>query len=264
MKLSDTFIPTAGVVGLLPMVTYFFLVVTMYAFLANFLFALASRDRVKPEHLTVQTLTLIIAAVAGLSYFFIQDYYRSMLTELATLSDAENRQILIRESYSTIGQYRYMDWAVTTPLLLIKMVSMLRVDFREIKRPLTVMLLADLFMILTGYIGEQQLAFDNEILAGPKLIWGAVSTVGYGVIPFMLYRFWKQFAAKVQPEDQWAYRLMALTTVTFWGVYPIGYILTVLNIDTNWIHIAFSVADVINKIGVGLIAFWAGKRTQPA
>lgn len=259
MELAERFIPTAGVVGVLPMVTYFFLIVTMYAFLANFIFAIATRSSVSPEHRTSNTLTAIIAAVAGFSYYLIQFYYHDMLTELARLPSPDDRQTLTRESYTAIGQYRYMDWAVTTPLLLIKITSMLRIEPRAIKRKLTVLLAADFFMILTGYIGEQQLSFDNEILTAPKLIWGAVSTLGYVLIPVILYQLWKQFAHHVLPEERWAYRLMALSTVTFWGVYPIGYILTVFSIDLNWIHIAFSIADIINKVGVGMIAYWAGK-----
>ncbi|MFD2571131.1 bacteriorhodopsin [Spirosoma soli] len=259
MELADKFIPTAGVVGILPMITYFFLVVTTYAFLGHFIFALASRTSVGPEHRTSQILTAMIAAVAGLSYYLIQYYYHDLLTELARVTDPNDRQTLIRESYTAIGQYRYMDWAVTTPLLLIKILLMLRIPLHEIKRPLASLLAADFFMILTGYIGEQQMSFDNEILVGPKLIWGAVSTLGYAVIPFVLYQLWKQFAHRALPEEQQAYRLMALTTVTFWGVYPIGYILTVFNIDLNYIHIAFTIADVINKVGVGVVAYLASK-----
>lgn len=84
MELSDTFIPTAGVVGILPMVTYFFLVVTMYAFLAQFIFSFSTRTSVSPKHRTSRILTAMIAAVAGLSYYFIQRYYHNALTELAT------------------------------------------------------------------------------------------------------------------------------------------------------------------------------------
>ncbi|QJW91509.1 bacteriorhodopsin [Spirosoma taeanense] len=257
MELADTFIPTAGTVGLMPMVTYFFLIVTTYAFLGTFLFAWATRDQVVAEHRTAHILTAVISAIAGLSYFLIQGYYHDLLVELGTLPSPDDRRTLIRESYSAINQYRYMDWAVTTPLLLVKMVLMLRLSWREQKRPLTILLLADFFMILTGFIGEQQLSFGNEIQVGPKLIWGAVSTVGYVLVLLTLYRLWQQFAGRVQPRERWAYRLMALTTVTFWGVYPIGYILTVFDIDLNWIHIAFSVADLINKAGVGLVAYVA-------
>lgn len=242
MELNDTFIPTAGLVGMLPMVTYFFFLVTTYAFLADFIFSLASRNSVAPEHRLSRDLTAGIAAVAGVSYFLMQGYYHDLLAELAQLNDPDDRQTLIRESYNAIGQYRYMDWAITTPLLLTKIVFTLKMQPHQIRRSLALLLGADFFMILTGYIGEQQLGFDNEILVGPKLLWGGISTIGYVVIPIILFRYWRKFAQRehILPEERRAYRLMALTTVTFWGVYPIGYILTVTGMNLNWIHIAFS------------------------
>lgn len=262
MELNDKFIPTAGVVGILPMVTYFFFLVTAYAFLANIIFALSTRSSVAPEHRLARNLTACIAAVAGVSYFLMQDYYHDMLTELASLTDPDDRRTLIRESYNAIGQYRYMDWAITTPLLLIKIVFTLKMQPHQIRQSLALLLGADFFMILTGYIGEQQLNFDNEILVGPKLFWGAISTIGYLIIPIILFRYWRFYAHQenVLPEERRAYRLMALTTVTFWGVYPIGYILTVTDIDLNWIHIAFSVADIINKVGVGVTSYLMAKQ----
>ncbi len=255
------FLPTAGTVGMLPMVTWFCMLVAFYAFLGNFIFALASQKSVAPEHRISRHYTAIIAAIAGISYFLMQDYYRDMLGELAKIDSADARAELIRRSYNAIGQLRYMDWAITTPLLLMKLVSMLKVHYREHRSTINTLLAADLFMIVTGYIGEQQLSATNEILVGPKLIWGAVSTVGYVVVVLILWRLWKQFSGNVLPEERWAYRTMGLLTVTFWGVYPIGYILTTFGgFDLNWVHISFSIADVINKVGVGAIAFQAAEQ----
>jgi bacteriorhodopsin len=255
MEVNDTFIPTAGAVGLLPMVTYFFFWVAIYAFLGSFIFSISTQASAPPAHRNSRLLTAIIAAVAGISYFLIQGYYQHVLAEAATVSDTGDRQTLLREAYNAINQFRYMDWSITTPLLLLHMVFMLPVRFSVIKRQLMLLLAADFFMILTGYIGEQQLSFDNEILVGPKLIWGAVSTVGYVAIPYILYQLWKTYGSQALPEAQWGFRLMALTTVTFWGVYPIGYILTTLNVDTSLTHISFTIADLINKVGVALIAY---------
>lgn len=95
--------------------------------------------------------------------------------------------MLLRQSYNAIGQYRYMDWAITTPLLLIKTVLMLRIQPSDIKRPLVLLVAADFFMILTGYIGEQQLGFNNEILTSPKLMWGTVSTLGTLSFPLLCF-----------------------------------------------------------------------------
>lgn len=260
MELGDSFVPTAGVVGVLPMLTYFFLWVATYAFLGNFIFALASRTSVAPEHRSSRIFTAIIAAVAGLSYFMIQGYYHDMLHALAQLPDPNDRQQLINESYNAIGQYRYMDWAITTPLLLLKCVTMLKIDFKEARGSIIALLAADFFMVLTGYIGEQQLDADGTILAGAKLVWGGISTVGYLIIPIILFGLWKRFRERAYPEEQQAYRLMALTTVTFWGIYPVGYILTILNIDLNYVHIAFTIADIINKVGIGVLAYQASRQ----
>lgn len=245
------------------MITWFFMLIAFYAFVGNFIFALASRTSVAPEHRISRNYTAIIAALAGISYFLIQDYYRDMLDELADLADPADRQALINLSYNAIGQLRYMDWAITTPLLLLKVVSMVKIHYREHRSLVNTLLAADFFMILTGYIGEQQLTVDNQILIVPKLVWGAVSTVGYVIIVVTLWRIWRTFAqeSSVHPEERWAFRLMALMTVTFWGVYPIGYILTTIDgINLNWVHISFSVADIINKVGVGTIAFQAAEQ----
>lgn len=244
------------------MLAYFLMIVAVFAFLSHAIFALATRQNVRPEHDTAQILTVIIAVVAGFSYFLIQSSYRSVLAEAATLSDPNERVTLLREAYTAVGQYRYMDWTITTPLLLIKMVQALGIRPGQIKRLFTWMLVADVFMIVTGYIGEQQLSFDNEPLVAPKLIWGAVSTLGYVIVVWVLYRVWKEFADRARPEERAAYRLMALTTVTFWGVYPIGYILSAFGFDPSWLHIAFSVADIVNKVGVGLVAYQASLKSQ--
>ena len=263
MEFTHKFLPTAASVGLLPVVTWFFMLIAFYAFIGNFIFALSTRTSVAPEHRISRNYTAIIAAVAGISYFLIQSYYHDMLEELAQLADPDRRLALINLSYNAIGQLRYVDWAVTTPLLLLKIVSMVKIRYRDHQSLINTLLFADFFMILTGYIGEQQLTVDNQILVVPKLIWGAVSTLGYVIILLTLWRIWRTFAQldSVYPEERWGFRLMALMTATFWGVYPIGYILTTMEgVDLNWIHIAFSVADIINKVGVGAIAYQAAEQ----
>ena len=124
------------------------------------------------------------------------------------------------------------------------------------------MLAADFLMILTGYIGQQQLASDGTVLAMPHYVWGTISTVFYILILLTLYRIWQRFRSRATESEEFAFRLVALTTVTFWGVYPIGYILTAAfpEMDFNWIHLAYSVADVINKAGVGAVFYLAGAK----
>ena len=104
----------------MPVLTWFFMFVTFYAFVGQFIFALASRSSVAPIHRNSQTLTAIIAAVAGISYYVIQDYFRHMLAQAGNMEDPVAAGLLQQNSFSAINQLRYIDWAVTTPLLLLK------------------------------------------------------------------------------------------------------------------------------------------------
>lgn len=61
------------------------------------------------------------------------------------------------------------------------------------------------------------------------------------------------------PAERRAFKWMGLTTVTTWGVYPIGYLLTMTNLNLNWIHISFTVADIVNKVGVAAVTYLATK-----
>ena len=246
------------------MVTYFFLVVAMYAFLSLFIFALATRPSTPPRTRSQSlspVLTAIIAAILGLSYYLIQGYHHDMLTDLATVTDANDQQTLFREAYNAIGQYRYMAWTVTLPFSLLQLLFLLKPQSGLSIRLLVTLLLSSFFMILTGYIGQQQLSFDNEIRVGPALSWGTISLIGYAVILRTLYQLWKQTAAQARPGDQRLYRLIALVAGLFWVVYPIGYLLTVTTIDFNWIQLMYTLADLISQVGLGVVAYFA--QTEP-
>ena len=137
---------------------------------------------------------------------------------------------------------------------------MLRISTKEAGKSIIILLLADFFMVLTGYIGEQQLTPAGEIIGSQKLLWGAISTVGYLVVPFILYGLYKRFAERCNAHERWGLRFLAFTTVTTWGIYPLGYLLTLTSLDLNYIHLAFSLGDIFNKVGVAVVAYLVGKR----
>lgn len=242
------------------MLTYFMMTVAAYAFLGNLIFSLATQNSAAPEHRISRVYGAVIAAVAGVSYLLITHFYHELLHELSKheANSAETASLL-RRSYQAIGQYRYLDWAITTPLLLLKTTSMLRISSKEAGKAIAVLLLADFWMVVTGYIGEQQLTSAGEIIGSSKLLWGAISTLGYLVVPFMLRGFYQRYAARCTEQERWGYRFMAYTTVTTWGVYPLGYLLTLTSIDLNYIHLSFSIADIFNKVGVAIVAYLVGK-----
>ena len=266
MEIAGSFVPTAGVVGVFPLVTYFLLIVATYSFLGTFIFSLASRPAgtLQPDRHLVTTLTAIIAAISGFSYYRIQGHYHDVLADLATVTDANDRQTLIRESYNAIGQFRYMDWAVTMPLLLIQVVLLAKPQLAIRKQTLIKLIAGSFFMALTDYIGHQQLAFDNEILVVPKLLWGAISMLGYGIVLHTLVKLWKDIVNQGQSDLPSGYRLVAYALGVFGIMYPLGYILTFFAIDFNWLHVAYTLADISSKIGLGLIVYFINTPSRNA
>ena len=262
MHFQEFFVTTAGQSGLLAVITEYILVVTIFSFFGMTIFSLATKNAVAPEHRSSSVMTAVICFVAGLSYVLIRTYFHAMLETLSKAPTPVDRHNIIYAGYLAIGQFRYMDWTVTTPLLLLKNVLLLRVKPRQIPGTLTVLIVADLLMIFTGYIGEQAVNRDYLMLEGPHYFWGFVSTIFYAIIVYILWRVYQQFAAQSEPEERLAYRWLGLATVTTWGVYPLGYMVPTLfpHADLNWIHVAFSVADVVNKAGLGIVAYLAGAR----
>lgn len=255
MSNSNLFLPLVGDgLDLLPVLTYYILMATTFAFVASFFFSWFTRTHVAPEHNTSRVLTAIICAVAAISYFTISMHYKDYLSILSSEGSATTDAYRM---FIGIGQYRYMDWLITTPLLLIKMLTIIKVDFKRARKLVFWMIAGDIFMIVTGFIGEQQFNENGNLLVSAHMIWGAVSTIGYVVLLWALYKIWKDQKEKALALERKTFKLMALTTVTFWGVYPVGYIVeaVVPGLDPNWLHIAYSIADIINKAGIGILAY---------
>lgn len=257
MEFGDTFIPTAASSGLLQTFTWYTMLIAMFSLLASVVFSWLSQTRVAPEHNISRITTAALCFVAFLSYYFIQDYYRHFLA--ATMD--QRPEEVIREAYLAIGQLRYMDWTITTPLLLIKMFSLLEIKPREEAGLFTLAIGGDLFMIMTGYIGEQQIGPGGEVLVGQRLFWGFISTLGYLAVVYALYKAWKKYKGSAKPIERKGYMWAAGSVFTLWGVYPIGYMLVCLDgFNLDWIHLAFTLADIVNKVGVGVVAYLVGAR----
>ena len=253
MQIADTFIPTAGVVGVLPVITYFFLVVTFFTLLGTSIFTLITLPDTHTAHRSFYATTAVVTLVAALVYYSVQLYYRDVLTELATVTDANDRQTFIRESFNALGQYRYLTWFIAAPLLLRQTTGRLNLKPNNTKWSLAVLLLAGSFYFFVSYIGHQQLSFDNEIQAGPKAIWGVIAIGNYLFILFMLNRFQKSSDKQTSP----VYRQMALVISIGWGIYLVGYFLTLTPLDFNWVHNVLTLTDVSSLVGMSAISYRA-------
>jgi len=255
----STSLVNAGDVGILPMIVNFTFFVAYISMGAAFVFFITQRNSVAPEYRTALTLSAIIVGIAAFHYFYMKGLYSDVTLPLLAAdaaANAGNYAKITSDSFFGIINYRYMDWLITTPLLLAK-IPLAVAAGRKVGKVVAYLIIADLFMIVAGFIGEQYVADATTHLA-----WGAISTIGYLAIVYLLFTTVKELAKTAEPEEQWAVKIMSLFVITGWGIYPIGYMIPSLfpQLDLNIVHAVYNLGDQINKIGPGIVIYIAGSQ----
>lgn len=244
---------TAEQVGILPMIVNFTFFVAYISMGAAFVFFISQRNSVAPEYRTALTISALIVGVAAFHYFYMKGLYSDTTLPLLAMNGADYAKIT-RDSFFGIINFRYMDWLITTPLLVAK-IPLAVAAGRRVGKVVIYLILADLLMIVAGFIGEQYVANT-----GMHLLWGAISTIGYVAIVYFLFTTVKEMAKTAEPEERWAVKWMSMFVITGWGIYPIGYMIPSLlpQLDLNIVHAVYNLGDQINKIGPGIIIYLAG------
>jgi len=146
--------------------------------------------------------------------------------------------------------YRYMDWLLTVPLLLIELILVMDLD-KVTETALSIKLgSAAALMILLGYPGEITLNHGTR-----WLFWFLA------MIPFcyIVYALFVGLADAVDKQSANARGLVSAAryvTIISWTTYPIVYILPMLGLDSAksalvGIQIGYSISDFIAKCVVG-------------
>lgn len=219
-----------------------FAIATMFA---SALFFLNAQAQVGQKYRLAMLVSAIVVSIAGYHYFRIfnsWDAAYSLQDGVYTLSGAPFNDA-----------YRYVDWLLTVPLLLVETVAVLALSAKEAKPLLIKLVAASVLMIATGYPGE----ISPDLTT--RIIWGTVSTLPFA---YILYVLWVELSRSLvrQPAAvQTLVRNMRLLLLFSWGVYPIAYLLPMLGITgtsaTVGVQLGYTIADVLAKPVFGLLVF---------
>merc|ERR1711871_1196450 len=159
--------------------------------------------------------------------------------------------------------YRYVDWFLTVPLLLIEIVLVMNLPEDETFNRSCVLGIASALMIANGYPGE--------ITADPSTRWvfWALSMAPFTYIVYSLFVGLKA-SQDSQPEavrDQVMWACWA--TVFSWCTYPIAFVMPMLGGSSNGkaglsstamvgIQVGYTFSDIISKGGVGYLVYRIG------
>lgn len=162
------------------------------------------------------------------------------------------------------GQYpttlRYIDWIVTTPLIVLKFPQLLGSDEKG-NSIATLVIVADVIMILFGYIGETTINATHGTdfnLIGFAMF--GVSMLAWLFILFILYSTVTEASADKLGPIQAGLAKLKLFILIGWAIYPLGYIITLFSNDPSlrlYRELIYNIADLFNKVGFGMVALFA-------
>jgi len=208
-------------------------------------FLFVARERVLPRYRMAVMVSGTVTAIAAYHYFRMFDDFKDAFGEGGMGVVAYN-----------VG-YRYVDWFLTVPLLLVETVAVLALA-RAVQTSLLVKLVpAAAAMIALGYPGDAQL---NVFYEGDASLWGLLSTIPFLYILYVLFvelgKSLERQSAAVQRKIK-ELRLLLLAT---WGVYPIAFIanMNATGFDeTSFVlrETGYTIADILAKCLFGLMIF---------
>jgi bacteriorhodopsin len=208
------------------------------------IFLFVARERVLPRYRMAVMVSGTVTAIAAYHYFRMFDDFKHAFGPEGMGVVAFN-----------VG-YRYVDWFLTVPLLLVETVAVLALA-RALQTQLLVKLVpASAAMIALGYPGDARL----DVFGLAPSVWGLLSTIPFLYILYVLFvelgKSLERQSAAVQRKIK-ELRLLLLAT---WGVYPIAFI---ANMNATGFDEAsfvlretgYTIADILAKCLFGLVIF---------
>jgi len=153
--------------------------------------------------------------------------------------------------------YRYMDWLLTVPLLLIEIILVMKLPADESKSKATTLGVASALMIILGYPGELVLSADG--LGTRWAFWIAAMIPFVYIVQTLLVGLSDATNAESDPHVRGLVKGVQVWTVISWCTYPVVYIFPMLGISGSsvvvYIQLGYSVSDIISKCGIGLMIY---------
>jgi len=258
-------------------IIYNALSLTIAAMSAATLFFWLSRDTVAPRYRVALVISGTVTFIAAYHYWRIFGSWTGAFDV-----DAQAGTIaLSKEKFN--DAYRYVDWILTVPLLLVELILVMGLSRAEtISKSVRLGLLA-LAMVALGYPGE--VAGDIQ----SRLLWGGLSMIPFLIIVYELAVGLRGSIASQPESARGLVNGAILITVGAWTFYPLVFFAPLLLGAENsslatmsggavtLVQVGYTLADILAKAGFGVLIYliasaksedWANQkttlRTQPA
>ena len=222
----------------------------LISMLACTVYTLVAQSHVLAKYRLALVMSSMVTFIAGYHYWRIFNSF-----EHSSMKNA----VTIGTSQGAFNEaYRYVDWILTVPLLLVEVIAVLAIAKEASRSLIKRLVIASAAMIILGYPGE----ISAE--TGTKMLYFVLS-----MIPFLyiLYVLFVELSKSLDRQPEGVAKTVSnlrLLLIGTWAVYPISYLIPVFITSPTaseaaslftYRQVGYTVADVLAKCVFGLTIY---------
>lgn len=228
---------------------------TLASMMASTIFFWLRLSSVNEKYKSAMTITGLVTFIAAYHYIRIFNSWTESY-EFGASTDGNIADPTITGKPFN-DAYRYMDWLLTVPLLLIEIILVMDLSEAETVDKAWKLGVSSALMIILGYPGELILEADK---LGTRWIYWALAMIPFVYIVYTLIIGLSQ-ATNAEPDASIRknIRNAQYMTVISWLTYPIVYIIPMMGAKganaVVGIQLGYCLSDIISKCGVGFLIY---------
>lgn len=218
------------------------------------IFVFLGRSQVAPAYKTALTVSGLVTLIAFYHYLRIFESWEAAYSVV-------NGQIT-PTGVKFNDAYRYVDWLLTVPLLLVELVLVMRLSQAETVAKSTKLGLLAMLMVALGYPGE--ISTD----AGTRWLWWTLAMIPFVVIVYDLFVGLKKSIDAQPPSARGLVSMARWLTVVSWCFYPVVFVFPMIGLTggaaTTAVQVGYTIADIVAKAVFGVLIYMIAVRKSEA
>jgi len=213
-------------------------------------FFFLSRSQVSPAYRTALTITGIVTMIAGYHYFRIFQSWESAFV----ITDGQVSVSGVKFN----DAYRYVDWLLTVPLLLIELILVMRLPADETMNKSVKLGLLAALMVILGYPGEIS---GNS---SSRWMWWALAMIPFLIIVYDLFIGLRNSIASQPASARGLVSTARWVVVISWCFYPVVYVFPMIGFSggsaATAVQVGYTIADIVAKAMFGVLIYLIAAR----
>ncbi|GAA3896488.1 bacteriorhodopsin-like [Halomonas cibimaris] len=218
------------------------------------LFFWLMKSELAPSYRLAVTITGLVTAIAA--YHYLQ-----IMLSWGAAADVTTGEVVATGSPFNQA-YRYVDWLLTVPLLLIELILVMNLTRQETIKKTTMLGGAAALMIVLGYPGEV------SSTGGLRFVFWVLSMIPFVFIVHQLVVGLKDSIAKQPEEVKGLINIAVYLVIGAWLFYPIVYLFPLVGLTggaaITALEVGYTIADIVAKALFGVFIFTIAVRKSKA